>query len=328
MLPRILVTIALLCAGSVLAADASFPEAEIKNSAVTAKFYLPDAERGYYRATRFDWSGVIPILKANGHEYFGQWFPKYDPKINDAIMGPVEEFLTADKGLGYEEAKAGGEFVRIGVGAVRKPEEASYQRFKTYEIVDPGKWTVKKGADWIEFRHDLADHNGYAYRYTKRVSLAKNKPGMTIQHTLKNTGKKAIQTDQYNHNFFMLDGEPTGPDMTVTFPFELKPQPPVNAELAEVKGRTISYKKELQPRQTVMTELTGFGASASDYDVRIENGKTGAGVRIQGDRPIKKIVYWSIRPTLCPEAYIALDVAPGRETKWAYTYTFYDTKKP
>ena len=327
MITRSLAFAAVLC-GSAFAADGSFPEAEIKNSAVTAKIYLPDAERGYYRATRFDWSGQIPSLKANGHEYFGQWFPKYDPKINDAIMGPVEEFVTGDSSLGYEEAKAGGEFVRIGVGAVRKPEEASYQRFKTYDIVDSGKWTVKKGADWIEFVHELGDHNGYSYRYTKRLALAKGKAGMTIHHTLRNTGKKPIQTDQYNHNFFMLDGEPTGPDSTVTFPFDLKPQRPVPEDLAEVKGRTISYKKELQPRQTVMTELAGFGPTAADYDVRIENSKTGAGVRIQGDRPISKIIYWSIRPTLCPEAYIRLDVAPGKETKWAYTYTFYDTKKP
>lgn len=316
------------CAGISFGADGQFPEAEIKNGAVTAKIYLPDAERGYYRATRFDWSGVIPSLKANGHEYFGQWFPKYDPKINDAITGPVEEFLTGDSSLGYEEAKAGEEFIRIGVGAVKKPEDKVYQRFKTYDIVDGGKWTVKKGADWIEFTHDLGNHNGYAYRYTKRLALAKGgKAGMTIHHTLKNTGKKPIRTDQYNHNFFMLDGEPTGPDAIVTFPFELKAARPVPADLAEIQGRTITYKKELQPRQTVMAELSGFGGTAADYDIKIENRKTGAAVRIQGDRPISKIVYWSIRPTLCPEAYVALDVAPGKETKWAYTYTFYDAKK-
>jgi hypothetical protein len=328
MFSRLLVAAVLVSAGTASAADAEFPEAEIKNSAVTAKIYLPDAQRGYYRATRFDWSGVIPSLKANGHEYFGQWFPTYDPKIHDAIQGPVEEFLTGDSSLGYEEAKAGGEFVRIGVGAVRKPEgEASYQRFKTYDIVDNGKWTVKKGSDFIEFTHDLGDHNGYSYRYTKRLALTKGKAGMTIQHTLKNTGKKAIETQQYNHNFFMLDGEPTGPDSTVTFPFELKSQRPLPADLAEVKGGTISYKKELQPRQTVMTEFTGFGSTAADYDVRIENRKTGAGVRIQGDRPIAKIVYWSIRPTLCPESYVNVDVAPGKETKWTYTYTFYEVGK-
>ncbi len=33
--------------------------------------HLPDAENGMYRATRFDWSGVIGSVKYKGHEYLG-----------------------------------------------------------------------------------------------------------------------------------------------------------------------------------------------------------------------------------------------------------------
>ena len=137
-----------------------FPQAEISNASVRATLYLPDAQSGYYRGTRFDWSGVIASLKWNGHEYFGQWFDRHDPKIHDAITGPVEEFLTGESGLGYAEAKPGESFVRIGVGAVRKPDEPAYRRFETYEIVDSGKWTVNKGSDQIEFVHELRRHRG------------------------------------------------------------------------------------------------------------------------------------------------------------------------
>ena len=76
------------------AAAPQFPQAELSSSSVHATLYLPDAQSGYYRGTRFDWSGAIASLKWNGHEYFGQWFERHDPKIHDAIMGPVEEFLT------------------------------------------------------------------------------------------------------------------------------------------------------------------------------------------------------------------------------------------
>jgi hypothetical protein len=317
---------ALAMTAAARAADGTFPEAEIESSTIKAKLYLPDSEKGYYRATRFDWSGNMPSLKANGHEYFGQWFPKYDPKINDAIMGPVEEFITGDSALGYDEAAVGGNFVRIGVGALKKPEEKRFDRFRTYDIVDPGRWETRKGKNWIEFQHTLGNHDGYAYRYTKRIELDSSKPVMRIEHTLRNTGKKPIETDQYNHNFFMFDGVPTGPDHTVQFPFDLKPQGarPIPADLAEIQGGTIRYKQELQNRQTVFSEFTGFGDKASDYDIKVENKKVGAGVRIQGDRPITKLIYWSIRPTLCPEAYITLEAAPGKETRWTYTYTFYE----
>src|SRR5215813_13865922 len=101
---RAMKTLPFLSVLAMLPLAAQPPEAEIANSKVKAKLYLPDGEKGYYQGTRFDWSGVIASLEANGHNYFGKWFDRYDPKIHDAITGPVEEFLTGDSALGYNEA--------------------------------------------------------------------------------------------------------------------------------------------------------------------------------------------------------------------------------
>jgi hypothetical protein len=298
------------------------PQAEITNSKIKAKLYLPDAERGYYRGTRFDWSGVIASLEANGHNYFGQWFERYDPKLHDAITGPVEEFLSGDLALGYDEAKPGEKFVRIGIGALRKPEEPQFGRFKTYDIVDPGKWTTRRGPDWIEFTHELTDANGYAYVYRKRIALAKNKAELTIEHTLKNTGRKAIDTSVYNHDFYMLDGQPTGPDIAVRFPFSPRPKDSFK-NLAEVRGNDLVYLAELKKGETVFTEFEGYGDKPADFDIRVENRKTGAGVRQRGDRAISKLVFWSIRTTVCPEAYVHMRIEPGKQAAWRIQYEFY-----
>lgn len=307
---------------AVLAAScfaAEFPQAEISNSVATVKFYLPDAENGYYRGTRFDWSGQIYSLKTLGHEYFGQWFERYDPKLHDAIMGPVEDFRTGETTLNYDEAPVGGTFYRIGVGALRKPDDRPFQPFRTYDILNNGKWTVKTRHDSIEFTQEMNGDDGYAWRYTKTIRLVKNKPEMTIEHTLKNTGTKPLETQQYNHNFFVIDGQPTGPGVTVRFPFDLKPVKPFANDTAQVQASTIVYKHELEKGQSVYAQFEG----AEQYEVHMEHGKAGAGVRITGDRPIQKLVYWSIRTTFCPEAYVDVSAQPGRESKWKYTYTFY-----
>src|SRR6185295_14647599 len=92
-LPGIILSVQMTGAGqqSIDSAHAAgFPQAEISNGILHARLYLPDAEKGYYRSTRFDWSGVMPSLEYRGHSYCGQWFPQYAPTINDAIMGPVE----------------------------------------------------------------------------------------------------------------------------------------------------------------------------------------------------------------------------------------------
>jgi len=69
-------------------------------------------------------------LKYNGHDYFGQWFPVYDPKIHDAILGPVDSYSP----IGYDDAPVGGEFLRRGIGGLRKPAEKEFQNFGYYEL--------------------------------------------------------------------------------------------------------------------------------------------------------------------------------------------------
>jgi hypothetical protein len=297
-----------------------FPQAELSNSTIRMTLYLPDAQQGYYRGTRFDWSGAITSLKWNGHEYFGPWFERHDPKIHDAITGPVEEFLTNDAGLGYAEAKPGESFVRIGVGAVRKPDEPAYRRFATYEIVDPGEWTVRKGSNRIEFVHELRGTAGYAYVYRKTLRLIKD--SLVLEHRLRNTGRKPIVTSVYNHNFFTLDRQPTGPDIVVRFPYEARASRALNG-LAEIRGRELVFLKEFVKGQTVFTEVEGFGATPKDYDFRIEHRRSGAGVRITGDRPLSKLLFWSAGLTVCPEPYIDASVEPGKESSWRITYQFY-----
>src|ERR1700685_2832108 len=43
------------------------PHAEIANSVMQVRLYLPDAASGFYRGTRFDWSGVVGDLQYPGH---------------------------------------------------------------------------------------------------------------------------------------------------------------------------------------------------------------------------------------------------------------------
>ena len=321
------------------------PQAEITNGMVKAQFYLPDAKNGYYRGTRFDGSGVIGNLEYQGHRYFGPWFTKTDPEVNDfiykgadiiagpcsAISGPVEEFSTDGKALGYDEAKPGGTFLKIGVGVLRKPKDAGpYSAFRLYEIVDPGTWKVQAKDSSIEFTHDVADPvSGYAYHYVKIIRLTKGRPEMVMDHTLKNTGKRPIATSVYNHNFLVLDGQPPGPDFVIKAPFEIKTKEPLDKNLAEVRGNQFVYLKALKDKETVYTEWQGFGLGAADYRFTIENKKVGAGLQITGDRPLARVALWSIRTVLSPEPYVAMTIEPGQAFTWQYTYTFYviDNKK-
>jgi hypothetical protein len=308
----------LALAASALAADP--PQAEIANADLRARLYLPDAQNGYYRGTRFDWAGAVLSLQHKGHEYFGVWFPpqRYAPTLHDAITGPVDSF----EAIGYDTAPVGGKFLRIGVGWLKRPDAPRVDNFRTYDIADGGLWRTRKGADWIEFTHTLKD----TYVYTKRLRLVKNR--LLIEHSLKNTGKTPLETNVFNHDFFMLDNAPTGPGIVVKFPFEPKSGDDWRGP-GETRGKEIVYQQELGAAQganngqSLSGAITGFGSSASDYDFRVENTKTGVGVRETGDRPIQRLYFWSIRTTVCPEAYVRVHADPGKTDHWVTTFEFY-----
>jgi len=321
---------------------ADYPQASITNGQIHVKLYLPDARHGYYRATRFDWSGAIAGLEYHGHNYYGPWFDGVDPTVHDfayqgtkviaspctADSGPVEEFQTNGAALGWAEAKPGGTFVKIGVGVLRK-DDANYDFVKLYQIVDPGKWTVRTHPDSVEFTQTLADpSSGYGYVYRKTVRLVAGKPQMVLEHSLRNTGHRTIQTAVYNHNFLVLDHQAPGPDFSITVPFPIHSPQPTEKQLAEIRGNHIAYLKALANKDVVEIPVLGFSDSPQDNDIRIENHKVGAGMRISGDRPLSFENLWSIRRVLAMEPFITMTVDPGREFTWRVSYEYYTLPPP
>jgi hypothetical protein len=317
------------------------PQASISNGQIHAKLYLPNAENGFYRGTRFDWSGIVYSLEYKGHNYFGPWFQKQRDNVHDfvyegpdivagpasAVTGPAEEFFTDGKALGFDEAGPGGVFVKIGIGALRKVGSESYDHYTGYEIVDHGQWTVKTHPDSVDFTQVLNGPNGYSYIYKKTVRLVKGKPDMVLEHSLKNTGTRAINASAYDHNFLVLDQKPAGPGYSITFPFAIQATKPETGTLAEINGKQIVYKKPLQGENRVMTPIAGFSNSAADYDFRIESVAAGAGMRVTGDRPLSRAMLWSIRSVVSVEPYIDMSIKPGEEYKWNLTYNFYTLGK-
>ena len=96
--------------------------------------------------------------------------------------------------------------------------------------------------------------------------------------------------------------------------------------LANPEGNRLVYTKVLEGVECFQTGFTGFGPTVTDHEIRIENRKVGAGVRITGDRPMSRFGYWSIRTVMAVEPYIDINVEPGKEFTWKWTYDYFVSK--
>lgn len=306
---------------------ADHPKAHLVSGPIDAVIFLPDTAKGYYRGSRFDWSGVVGCLTYSGHKIWGEWFPHYDPLLHDAIAGPVEEFRTEDGAIGYSQAKPGEAFVKVGVGVLRKIDDSPYKFVTTYPLIDPGKWKVKVSGDAVIFQQRLKSSTGISYLYKKTLKVDERSSSLILEHELKNLGSVPIETDVYDHDFFTLDEHPTGPGMVIRFPFHPVVDSSWNSSLSKIEGQEIQYLQELQEKQTVAGYLTGYSEKVSDYDFSVEDQAAKIGVEQTSDQPVARFYFWSIRSTISPEAYIHLNIPPGKVQAWTIRYRFYSLPK-
>jgi hypothetical protein len=309
-----------LAVGGARAAEPDIPKHVLRGDGLKLTLYLPDAKAGFYRGTRFDWSGVVATVETGGHTVFGYWKAEHNPANHDDVPGTAEEF-GHDEPLGYAEAKSGGTFLKIGVGELEKPAEPRYRFFHNYKIVKPGEWKITTGERAVEFRQELSHPSGYGYRYAKRAALdGTNK--FVIERTLTNTGTRRLDTDHYGHHFLTVDGEPIGPSYALRFGFPARATEPQGLrDIAAVRDGAWVFLKPLD-RGYVQSQVVGWADTADQNRVTVEHAPSGLALRIQGDRPLAKFNVWSVRTTLCPEPFVRLTVEPGQSVSWATRYTF------
>lgn len=299
-----------------------YPMAVLTGATLRVSFYLPDARRGYYRGTRFDWSGVVSQVEHKGHSFFTDFSQQHNPTNHDDICGTAEEFGMTIPPPGYEQARPGDPFLKIGVGVLIKDQDAPYGFWKPYRLQRPGDWTVSQGKETVTFAQALQGPAGWACDYSKTIRIEDKEPRMTISRRLKNTGTNTILTDHYGHNFLRIDDVPAGPAYRVVFPwspaFSKDSQP---AGCVSLRGNALVFGKEVPDRGAVWVLLEGFGQEIN-APLRVENLRSGGVLTIRTDQPLKRCAFYSSRGALCPEPFVHLSVEPGRTVEWATTYVF------
>eukprot|EP00996_Jenningsia_fusiforme_P001959 NODE_2808_length_1116_cov_30.491097_g2577_i0.p1 GENE.NODE_2808_length_1116_cov_30.491097_g2577_i0~~NODE_2808_length_1116_cov_30.491097_g2577_i0.p1 ORF type:complete len:303 (+),score=41.89 NODE_2808_length_1116_cov_30.491097_g2577_i0:29-937(+) len=272
----------------------TYPELTLSANGMVVRVFPPDAESGFYRSSRFDWSGMIASVVFNGHTYFGEWRTPHDPKNTEHGIGLCEEFgLENDPPL-WKEAAIGDTFVKIGVGVLQKTTEA-YAFSEPYPIVELPPWKVTVAGNSVTFQQELS-HKGVGYEYTKCLEISQENEGeLLLKHSLRNTGDVDIKTLHYNHAFTRIDDQPTGPD----------------------------YQEPVERDTPLWTPLKGW-ESAEVSSFAVVNQKLGAGMRFSTDRKPVSFNFFAADTAVCPEPFVEVALASGEAMSWTTSAVFGD----
>ncbi|KAL3767187.1 hypothetical protein ACHAWU_003278 [Discostella pseudostelligera] len=197
----------------------------------------------YYLGSRFEHGSMIgDIFFGHDRSVYGRslWRTPHDPTWPESGVGLASEFGCGDNGatcagrgditngvLGYESAKVGEPFLKIGVGALIKGscsecttdgtpnnnnngDSSSYRFNSPYKFYRPPSWKILPSPDPNEVTFVSEEIVGdYGYRIQKTIRLDGNV--LTVRSLLTNLGTKQFTTPWYSHHFFTGDVDPIGP---------------------------------------------------------------------------------------------------------------------
>src|SRR5512145_1044760 len=138
----------------------------------------------FYRGTRFDWTAFITQVMLNGRPAFpperspspGHTFcvtESFVPERGSGGVGMCNEF-GIETPVGYDDARPGEAFPKIGVGLLTRPEtpqDAPYHFFYPYAIAQEFPVHVETETDLVKFTVEPLECRGYAAQLTKTVSV-------------------------------------------------------------------------------------------------------------------------------------------------------------
>ncbi len=277
---------------------------------------LPDRENGHYRGIRFDHGGIVTEATWRGHSFFGILKPPRDPKKHDGASGTPEEF-NIDKPAGFAEAADGGTFLKIGVGALVRPNRTSYGFMRDYAVAQWATWTVKEEADAITCSHSESA-GAYAVTGSRTIRLLPGGDGFVIERELTSTGTAELPVEHYNHTMIIIDGKPISPDYSLTYAVPVT----VTHKLLAADGATVRFPIGPKPGESAWTEVKGLPDTPAAGTVRIANAASKVAVELSTDTTPTKVVIYAEATAICPEAFTAFTLKPGESKRWSQTYRF------
>lgn len=215
----------------------------LKSPIMSVKVFMPtfgdlSKENDYYTGSRFEHGSMIgDIMYGDNKMVYGRglWRTPHDPMWPESGVGLASEFGCGDNGqscigkgditngvLGYDTARAGEPFLKIGVGALIKgscpecagDENGDYKFNSPYKFYRTPRWSVlpSPGSNEVTFLSEESIGD-YGYRIQKTARLDGNI--LTVRTLLSNAGKKQFTTPWYSHHFFSGNDVPVGPGYTL-----------------------------------------------------------------------------------------------------------------
>lgn len=257
---------------------------------------LADADR---LGSRYSHSGYIWQVRADGRDLLTMPFAPFEVFHG---TGFPDEF---EQPVGYQEARVGEGFVKLGVGAVEKNADHAYTNHDRHRVLQPAEHDVRVEDGRVVFGQALS-YKGYGYAYEKRIELT-GEASFRIAHRLANTGQRAWESFWYSHIFLARPalGAPAWLAVPQTY------QPTDENPLTPSAGR---YPLPAQAEICAWWQVPPGLCDAHQV------GGPDRVFSARCDSPCMGFMFYQNPRVVSPEPRVAIALQPGQDQAWSTEY--------
>ena len=265
-----------------------------------------------YRRHRFDWTGIVIKAVLDGkHQFISRELPMFDQCSGG--YGLCSCYDSADL-MEYVPTPVGDYYPRVGIGRVKKKQRDPFSIMGEYEI-DPARMRWQEKKDSVNFTVEPLECNGYAFLLKKYMYLDGNT--LVTEHSLTNTGVKAVMFDEFNHNYMMIDDYAVNGDYVFSVPY------PLRAQMIRGEVKLSRYSLSVSSYDDFFyLDVSGFeGYTPHTWTVR--HLPSGLGYSETLNQPVVKLNIWGCSNNFCPETFTRIRSIPGDTAYWKRSMTFF-----
>lgn len=254
---------------------------------------------------RFDTAGAVTAVRRDGLDFC-------------AREGLIDEFNIQPplSPPGYEAARPGEAFVKIGVGWLTRVDEEPYRFSRAYPVRQLARVEVERQGEVLSVSQSLPEESGWGYAYRKIYRVDVNAAALVIDYDLANTGRRLIHAEQYNHNWFNLGGG------TIDAAYALE----TKLALGQHTGTWAERRNGGLVLTGTVDDARYFpspcSAPAAANALRVKHAARGLAVLVTGDFDVARFALFADRTALCPEVFVDLVIEPGQRRAWQRRYQF------
>ncbi|MBE5766284.1 MAG: hypothetical protein E7335_03825 [Clostridiales bacterium] len=281
----------------------------LKSGDLKARVLVPESYR--YTRTRFNHSAFVQDVW-----YKGVRFTQYERSQPGGFNTTEGSGICCEYNCQQIEldSQPGEMYLKPGIGVLKREEytwsivhHVKYEPLPTrYEIV---------GEDTAIFETDSPKVNGYAYYEKRVVKLDGNKLTKTV--TLRNTGDKPFEMEEYGHNFISLGDEAVDENYKLEVPALKDTAGLTNGVLYPVPG---GFELEGEPSFSFYVKSSDTVKGEPAW--RMTHKTLGWNCCEYTSFDPCRVAIWGDYYVLSCEVFLPIKLAPGEEMTWSRTWEF------